>query len=271
MRAIVSKARVGSVLVAVLVVAGLVLAACGSTTNTSSNSSGSAQTETFTWACSGALPPFSFVQNGKLTGFDVAIGDTLAQKMGMTPHPVTNPFETIVEGLTANKYDAIISTLSITPERQQVVDFSIPYIESGAEIYVSADNTTVQGPSDLKGKKIGCQKASTYIPLAQKITGNPKDVISYSSDIYALQDLVAGRTDAAITDSVTGALAIKKGLKIKPVGKPYAVSYEAIAVRKDEPALLKKINAALTEMMQDGTYKALCMKWVGQVLMPGVN
>lgn len=271
MRAIVSKARVGSVLVAVLVVAGLGLAACGSSANTTSTSSGSAQKATFTWACSGLLPPFSFVQNGKLQGFDVAIGNALAQKMGMTPHPLTNPFETLINGLTASKFDAIISTLSITPERQQVVNFSTPYIKSDVQIYVSADNTTVNGPSDLKGKKIGCQKASTYIPLAQKATGNPKDVVSYSSDIYALQDLVEGRTDAVITDNVTGALAIKKGLAIKPVGAPFTSSYEAIAVRKDDPALLKKINVALAEIMKDGTYKALCLKWVGQVLMPGVN
>lgn len=270
MSAVVSKARAGSVLVAVVVVAGLVLAACGSSTSTTQSST-SAQTKAeFSYAASGTYPPFSMVQSGKLTGFDIELGQLLAQKMGMTPNPVTNPFATIIEGLNASKYDAVIGSLSITPERQQVVNFSTPYYTSGAEVYVATNNTTIHGPSDLKGKKIGVVKASTFLALAQKLT-DPSKAIGYESDIYALQDLVAGRVDAVITDQVVGGLAIKKGLQVKPVGTPMEITDQAIAVRKDETDLLKKINDALTQAKQDGSYKALSMKWLGQVLLSDVQ
>lgn len=270
MSAVASKARAGTVLVAVLVIAGSLLAACGSGASTGQGSTPPQAKETFTYAASGAYPPFSMVQNGKLTGFDIELGQLLAEKMGMTASAVTNPFATIIEGLNASKYDAVIGSLSITPARQEVVNFTMPYYSSGAQIYVQTKNTTIQGASDLKGKKIGVVKASTFLALAQKIT-DPSKAIGYESDIYALQDLVAGRVDAVITDQVVGGLAIKKGLAVKPVGAPQEVTDQAIAVRKDETDLLKKLNDALTQAKQDGSYKALSMKWLGQVLLTDVQ
>ena len=210
------------------------------------------------------------VQDGKLTGFDIELGQLLADKMGMTAKPVTNPFETIIEGLNANKYDAVIGSLAITPARQEVVDFTMPYYTSGAQIYVQNDNTTITGAADLKGKKIGVVKASTYLALAQKIT-DPSKAIGYESDTIALQDLVVGRVDAVITDQVVGGLAIKKGLAVKPVGDPQETSDQGIAVRKDDADLLKKLNDALTQAKADGSYKALSMKWLGQVLLSDVQ
>lgn len=263
------KLRKTSVLLVVLVLSAAaalgIAAACG-------GNGGGASTEmpTFTYAASGGYPPFSMMQNGKLTGFDIELGQLLAKKMGMKANPVTNPFETIIEGLNAKKYDAVIGSLAITPERQQVVDFTIPYYTSGAQLYVAQDNTTITGPNDLAGAVVGTTKASTYLALAQKLVGK-KNAIGYDADTIALQDLLTGRVDAAITDQVVGGLAIKKGLAIKAVGTPMETTDQAIAVRKDEPELLAKLNKALEEAKADGSYKALSEKWLGQVLLTGVQ
>jgi polar amino acid transport system substrate-binding protein len=252
----------------------VILAGCGSSgTASSSSSAGTAsQKADFTYAASGTYPPFSFMdsQTGKVTGFDVELGALLAQKMGMNPKFVTNPFETIIQGLTAGKYDAVIGSLTVTPERQQQVNFTIPYYTTGAQIYVQDGNTSITGPADLRGKTIGVVKASTYLAMAQKMTDKNK-AIGFDSDVIALQDLVAGRVDAVITDQIVGGLAIKKGLAIKPVGEPFAVADQAIAVRKDESQLLANLNKALEEAKTDGSYKALSMKWLGQVLLSGVQ
>jgi polar amino acid transport system substrate-binding protein len=265
----------GVAIIALIAISVFALTACGSNGSSSSGSAtptsgATTAAATFTYAASGTYPPFSMVANGKLTGFDIELGQLLAQKMGMTAKAVTNPFETIIEGMNANKYDAVIGSLAITPERQKVVDFTMPYYTSGAQIYVRNDNTTITSAADLRGKKIGVVAASTYLALAKKLT-DPSKAITYQSDTIALQDCVAGRVDAVITDQVVGGLAIKKGLTIKPVGTPQETTDQAIAVRKDEGDLLKKLNDALTQAKQDGSYKALSMKWLGQVLLSGVQ
>jgi polar amino acid transport system substrate-binding protein len=258
-----------AVFLAVLVGVAALAIGCGSETGSTTSDTASPSAD-FTYAASGTYPPFSFIEDGEVTGFDVELGELLAKKMGMTPVFVTNPFETIIQGLNASKYDAVIGSLTVTDERKQQVDFTLPYYTTGAQIYVQADNTDITGPDSLSGKKIGVVKASTYLSMAQEMTDKDK-AIGFDSDVIALQDLVAGRVDAVITDQIVGGLAIKKGLAIKAVGEPFAVADQAIAVRKDEPELLANLNKAIEEAKADGTYKALSMKWLGQVLLSGVQ
>lgn len=260
-------------LVALALAVAAIAVGCGGSGSSSGGATPAAadsQKAEFTYAASGLYPPFSFAEKGKVTGFDVELGVLLAEKMGMTPKFVTNPFETIIQGLTSRKYDAVIGSLTPTPAREKQVDFTIPYYSSGAQTWVQADNTDIAGPADLRGKSIGVVKASTFLAMAQTLTDKNK-AIGFDSDVIALQDLVAGRVDAVITDQVVGGLAIKKGLAIKAVGEPIAVTDQAIAVRKDEPELLAKLNKALEEAKADGTYKALSEKWLGQVLLSGVQ
>ncbi|MFZ5632316.1 MAG: ABC transporter substrate-binding protein [Bacillota bacterium] len=214
----------------------------------------------FTYAMSGMYKPFNYKEGDKLVGFDVEIGEEIAKRTGMDPNPVTNPWETIIQGLKAGKYDAIIGSMAITEKRKEQVDFSRPYYRSGAQVFVSADNDTIKTADDMKGKKIGVVKASTFRDVALKYTGEDK-VIGYDSDVIALQDLPTGRINAVITDQLVGVMAINNGLKIKDVGKPLWVDEMAIPVNKGNTELLKKINTALEEMIKDGTYDKISKKW----------
>ncbi|RYD03515.1 hypothetical protein N752_19085 [Desulforamulus aquiferis] len=175
--------------------------------------------DTFSYAMSGLYKPFNYKDGGVLTGFDVEIGEEIAKRMGMEADPVTNPWETIIQGLKAGKYDAIIGSMAYTEERSEQVDFSRPYYRSGAQIFVSPDNDAIKGPEDLTGKVIGVVKSSTFRDVALKYTENDK-VIGYDSDVIALQDLPTGRVDAVITDQMVGLVAMKNGLKIVDVGSP---------------------------------------------------
>lgn len=222
--------------------------------------SGSKEKAKFTYAMSGLYKPFNYKEGDKLVGFDVEIGAEIAKRMGMVPNPVTNPWETIIQGLKAGKYDAIIGSMAITEKRKEQVDFSRPYYRSGAQVFVSADNDTIKTADDMKGKKIGVVKASTFRDVALKYTGEDK-VIGYDSDVIALQDLPTGRINAVITDQLVGIMAINNGLKIKDVGKPLWVDEMAIPVNKGNAELLKKINTALEEMIKDGTYDKISKKW----------
>ncbi len=241
-----------------------VVSACGKGTSDEGEESGKKE---FKYAMSGVFKPFSFKENGKITGFDMEIGEALADKMDMEPVPVTNPFETIIPGLQAKKYDAVIGSLTITPERQKAVDFTDPYYKSGSQIFVLEKNNGIKSSSDLKGKKIGVVKASVYLDHAKEWT-DEANIIEYDSDLTALQDLPTGRLDAVITDQMVGFRVIKEGaIDIKDVGEPLSRDEQAIAVRKEDDEMLEKVNKALQEIVDDGTYERISDKWFGRNIL----
>lgn len=224
-------------------------------------------TPVFKYAMSGMYKPFNYKKGGELVGFDVDVGKELARRLDRRPSPVTNPWQTIIQGLKARKYDAILGSMAITEERQEQVAFSQPYYRSGAQLFVAADNTDIENKNDLAGKRIGVVKASTFKDVAEKLT-DPDNVIGYDSDVIALQDLTTGRIDAVLTDKVVGFSAINQnGLPIKDVGQPLYVDAMGIAVRKDDTALLQEINKALEAMIADGTYAKISKKWFGRDIL----
>jgi len=218
-----------------------------------------------TFAASGLYKPFNFEEKGELTGFDIEIGNAISEKMGLKPNPVTNPFETILQGLIGNKYDAIIGSMAYTKDRAKQASFTEPYYYSGGMIFVSADNTDINSGDDLKGKKIGVVAQSTYEKPAQTLSDN---IQYYSSDVVALKDLtIPGRLDAVITADIVGFEAIKNDFKIKEVGKPLWVEQPSIAVRPENDALREAIDKALKEIIEDGTYDEISQKWFDRNLL----
>ena len=218
-----------------------------------------------TYASSGLYKPFNFTEGNELTGFDVEIGAAIAKKMGLEPNPVTSPWETITQSLLGNKFDAIIGSMAITAERAERVSFSDPYYYSGGMIFVPAGNDDIKSVEDLEGKRIGVVAQSTYDTAAQKYTD---DIKYYNSDVVALNDLtVKGRLDAVITADVVGFEAIASGLEIKEVGDPLWIEQAAVAVRKEDEKLLEDINAAIQEMVEDGTYEEISNKWFERNLL----
>ncbi|MGG1397031.1 ABC transporter substrate-binding protein [Bacillus salipaludis] len=245
-----------------VIIAALMLSACSNKTSTDST-----KKKEFHYAMSGLYKPFNFKENGKLQGFDVEIGQALAKKMGMKAVPVTNPWETLIQGLQAKKYDAIIGSMTVTDERKKSVDFTDTYYRSGAQIFVSEKNNSIHSDSDLKGKKIGVVKASTYKDLALTYT-DKNNVVEYDSDITALMDLPTGRLDGVITDQMVGFPIIKAGsIKIKDIGEPLTHDDQAIAVRKEDKELKEKLNKALKEIIKDGTYEKISDKWFGRNIL----
>ncbi|MEK5067776.1 transporter substrate-binding domain-containing protein [Sporosarcina sp. FSL K6-1508] len=254
-----------------LTVSMLVLSACGTKKDAGEEKSdGDGSYElmkkgSLTFAASGVYKPFNFEEKGELTGFDIEIGEAIADKMGLKPNPVTNPFETIMQGLIGKKFDAIIGSMAYTKERAKQANFTEPYYYSGGMIFVSEDNTDIMSDADLKGKKIGVVAQSTYEKPAQTLSD---DIQYYSSDVVALKDLtIEGRLDAVITADIVGYEAIDNDFKIKEVGKPLWVEQPSIAVRPDNDALREAIDKALKEIIEDGTYEEISKKWFDRNLL----
>lgn len=222
-----------------------------------------AEKEDFVFAFSGLYPPFNYTENDEFLGFDVEIGTAIAEELGMNPKPVTNPWQTIIAALKSNKFDAIIGSMAITEERLKEVNFTDPYYESGAQVFVSEDNDEIKTIDDLHGKKIGVVVSSTFEENAKEYTDQ---VVTYDSDVTALQDLtVKGRLDAVITDQLVGMYAINQNkLPIKLVDEPIYLDQMGIAIKKEDEELLEKVNEALKTIMENGTYAQISEKYFGR-------
>lgn len=261
------------ILVMMFAVSILLLAACGTNkdettkeeTNGEDTSYKLVKEGSLTFAASGLYKPFNFEEGGELTGFDIEIGNAISEKLGLDPNPVTNPFETIMQGLLGDKYDAIIGSMAYTKERAKQANFTEPYYYSGGMIFVSKDNMDIKTEDDVKGKKIGVVSQSTYEKPAQGLSDN---IQYYSSDVVALKDLtVKGRLDAVITADIVGFEAIDNGFEIKEVGQPLWVEQPSIAVKPENDALREAIDEALAEMIEDGTYDEISQKWFDRNLL----
>jgi len=256
-----------------LVVSVLLLAACGTNNEDTTEKDNSKEDGSYklvkegslTFAASGLYKPFNFEEGGELTGFDIEIGNAISEKLGLEPNPVTNPFETIMQGLLGDKFDAIIGSMAYTKERAKQANFTEPYYYSGGMIFVSKDNTDIKSEDDVKGKKIGVVSQSTYEKPAQSLSD---DIQYYSSDVVALKDLtVKGRLDAVITADIVGFEAIDNGFEVKEVGKPLWVEQPSIAVKPENDALREAIDEALAEIIEDGTYDEISQKWFDRNLL----
>ncbi|MEW9672712.1 transporter substrate-binding domain-containing protein [Ammoniphilus sp. 3BR4] len=218
--------------------------------------------ESLTFAMTGQFKPFHYEQDGKLVGFDVEIGEEVAKRLGMEPNPVKVAKDTLLDGLEkGDQYDAVIGSLSITPQRMEAVSFTKPYYYSGAQIFIKADHEGIMTVDDLKDKKVGAIDGTAYYTLSAKYS---KKAAGYPDYPLLLKDLSEGKLDAVIMDRMMGYIAIKeKAAPIKPLAEPLYRDEIGIAVKKDETDLLQGINKVLDEMMADGTFAKISVKWFG--------
>lgn len=220
----------------------------------------------FTCAMSGEYRPFNFFDDaGDLVGFDVDICSAIAAELGLEPAPVTGPFNTLLAGLQSDRYDAIVGSMSATDERREQVDFTEPYYETGAQLFVS-EGSSITGVDDLDDATVGVALGTTFEEYARDLPG-VSDVTTYQADVDALRDLEAGRVDAVITQGFMGLyLAKNADIGIVAVGDPLFPDVASIAVSKSNPELLAAVDEALVEIREDGTYSEISNEWFGEDL-----
>jgi L-cystine transport system substrate-binding protein len=216
-------------------------------------------------AVEGTYPPFNFKdkQTNELTGFDVDVAKLLATKMGVKPEFITTEWSGILAGLSAGKYDVIVNQVGVTPQRQQTFDFSDPYTISSAQLILSKNSKAgFASLEDLKGKKLGVGQGSNYEQKAKSVGGI--EVRSYPGAPEYLQDLAAGRIDAALNDSLMVSYLLKNSPLPLKAGSPVGeVEKMAIPFQKNNPKFKEALNKALADAIKDGSFKQVSMKWFG--------
>jgi putative lysine/arginine/ornithine/histidine/octopine transport system substrate-binding protein len=211
-----------------------------------------------------AYPPFNNKDaSGNVVGFDKDIGDALCAKMKVECSVVTSDWDGIIPALNAKKFDFLVSSLSITDERKQAVDFTDPYYSNKLQFIAPKDVDFKTDKASLKGKTIGTQRATlagTYL----EDNFPDVNVKLYDTQENAYLDLVAGRIDGILADKYVQYewLKSKDGMNYEFKGEPVMDSDKiGIAVRKGDTKLRDDLNKALAEIKADGTYKKINDKY----------
>ncbi|MDG9930043.1 MULTISPECIES: ABC transporter substrate-binding protein [unclassified Pseudomonas] len=217
-----------------------------------------------------AYPPFAYkTPDGKITGFDYDIGNALCAEMKVECKWIEQEFDGLIPALKVRKFDAILSSMSITEERKRSVDFTGKYYATPARLAMKAGSeyTDVAG---LKGKKIGVQRSSIYDRYASDVFAPAgAEIVRYSSQNEIFLDLASGRLDATLADVVNiddGFLKTDAGKGFALVGpdftdEKYFGEGQGIAVRKGDKALADKISAAILAIRANGKYQEVQDKY----------
>ena len=235
----------------------------------------SAGAEPLRIATEGAYPPFNFVDSsGELQGFDVDIAKALCAEMEAECEITAQAWDGIIPGLNAGRYDAIVASMSITPARLEAVNFTQPYYQAGAVLVAPADSDLMPEADSLAGKVIGVQRASTYASLLEQRFPNAEVRLYDTVENHNL-DLTAGRIDGVIAQRIfmSNWLADEGGAGYEMKGEamldPDVLGLGAgIAVGKEDTDLLARLDAALTTIMDNGTYDEINDRYFDVNLMP---
>jgi len=216
--------------------------------------------ETLRVATDATFMPFEFQKDGKLTGFDIELVEAVAQKMGKKVEWTSIDFKGLIPGLLAKRFDMAVSAIYITDERKKVVDFTDSYYPGGLVMLVKKDNTAINGPEDLEGKKVSVQVGTKSVAyLQEKFPKVERVEVEKNQEMFSLVEI--GRVDAAVTGKPAAKLFAQSRPGVKVIDKQLTVEEYGMAVRKDLPELTKELNEALAKVKADGTYDKLVQKW----------
>ncbi len=219
-------------------------------------------------ATNAAFPPYEFVEGGDYAGIDVEIAEKIAEKLGMTLEIKDVEFGSIVGGVETGKFDMGMAGMTVTEDRLQSVNFSTSYA-TGIQVVIVAEDSAITSLDDLKGDgsmKFGVQQDTTGDIYASDTAENggygEENVVRYKTGADAVQALKTGKVDAVIIDNepAKSFVAANEGLKI--LDAEWAVEDYAIAIAKENTALLSAVNGALAALEADGTIDAIIAKYI---------
>jgi cystine transport system substrate-binding protein len=213
----------------------------------------------------GTYSPFSFHEgsgSGALTGYDVDVATAVAGKLGVEPVFEETQFDGIFAGLEAGRWDVIANQISITPEREEVYDFSEPYTVSPGVIIVKGSDSGISSFADLAGKTTAQSLTSNWNELATKSGAKVEAVEGFAQAVTLLQQ---GRVDATINDRLT-LLDYQKqqgDSDLEVAAQTDDPSLNAFVFRKGSDDLVTAVDGALADLKADGTIASISEKYFG--------
>jgi ABC-type amino acid transport substrate-binding protein len=212
-------------------------------------------------------PPFEYVAKGVDVGFEVDLMKDIARRLGLKAVFVDTRWEKILQEMQGGRYDCIVGGITITPERERVLAWSVPYITTTLSLVVNAARTpAIRSLTDLKHASVGVQAATTDYDaaLVMQQRGEIGSIKVYPFDRIeqAMRDLEAGRITAVMKVAPVTAWLAAKNPDLRIVAQvPDDPQPLGIGLSKSRPALLAAVNGVLAAMKRDGSLNQLKKKW----------
>ncbi|MBP9003721.1 MAG: ABC transporter permease subunit [Candidatus Hydrogenedentes bacterium] len=211
----------------------------------------------------GGLPYFldSWDGSGKLIGFEQEIIEEICRRLNRKPVPVQINWDKLIPGLERGLYDMACEGQEITPEHEEVVQFTVPYYVTGLQLCTHERHADINSLADVAGKRVGVLKASFSYDLLAEM-GNV-DIATYDTEVNGFDDLINGRLDAVLFDQPValyyGKPRESEGIRFidEEIG---AVKY-GFVIDTRQPDLLEKVNAILLDMRASGQLRAILERW----------
>ena len=204
-------------------------------------------------------PGLGFKKSGTYVGFGVDVAKYVAKKLGYSEDEIVwkeAPSKQREAMLQNGDVDMILATYSITEERKNAVSFAGPYFVAGQDLLVRKDDHSINGPEDLNGKRLCSVTGSTSAATVKEKFASEVQLMEQPGYAECATALFSGIVDAVTTDDIilAGLASASRG-KLRVVGKPFTQEYYGVGIKKGDTALAKKINAAITEMIKDGSWE----------------
>ena len=214
-----------------------------------------------TMSTNAAFPPYEMTtDSGDFEGIDIDVAAAIAEKLGLELQVDDMDFDAALLAAQNGKSDIVMAGVTVTDERQKVMDFSDTYAEGIQSIIVPKDSD-IASADDLTGKAIGTQRGTTgYIYCTDDF--GEDNVIAYDDGLTAVQALNNGQVDAVVIDNAPAKSFVEANPGLKILDTAYAQEDYAIGVAKGNTALLGAINGALEELQADGTLQAIVDKYI---------
>ena len=210
-------------------------------------------------------PPWSLLdENNEPAGYDVDVANEIARRIGVDDVEfIQGTFQNFIPGVQTGTFDIVIAGQTVTDERREQVDFSLPYQVNGVAIFVRPGNTEIQGEADLAGMRIGVTAGSTQEDFVRENIPDA-EVLTYENATLALRDVALGRADAALFSRFVGAyLAEQNDLDVVSLEELLNSEVNAMSFRQGEADFKAAVDQALVEMIEDGTLTEISQRWLG--------
>ncbi len=219
---------------------------------------GIAGAQTVRMGTEGAYPPYNFINDkGEVDGYERELGDELCKRAGLTCEWVTNEWDSIIPNLVSGNYDTIIAGMSITDERDKVIDFTQNYIPPAASAYVG-----LSADADIKGGVVAAQTATIQ---AGYVAESGATLLEYPTPDETVAAVRNGEADAVFADKdfLVPIVAESNG-ELSFVGEDVQLGGGVgMGLRESDTELKEKFNAAIQSMKDDGSINTLIKKWFG--------
>ena len=222
---------------------------------------------TLTMATNAAFPPYEYIEGGEIVGIDADIAAAIAEKLGLEIQIEDMEFDAIIESVKSGKADIGLAGMTVTPDRAEEVNFTASYA-TGVQVVIVTEDSAITSVDDLfaegASNVIGVQRNTTgdlYTTWDLEDTGLAT-IDRYSKGAEAVQALKTGKVDCVVIDNEPAKAFVAEVEGLKILDTEYILEEYAGAMNKDNAALFDAVNAALEELIADGTVQSIIDKYI---------